>query len=173
MNIIAEFKSKHVIEIIVYDRPEFSNVAASRVTHPKSIKRKFKYSEQQLADFNDLVESVISVINYYQFEIINEIQSHKSYAYYIEFIPTDDNGDKWDESICIKFRLADHSNLGAESSQLKQRVPNANNHKITFVKSFCIGSRQYPGPMSVVVAVRNICKHLKNGDYAILDSYSS
>lgn len=168
-------KAKHIIDITLYMDPEITDVAAARVTHPKSISRKRKYSEQQLADFNDLVESVISILVHYNFDIIHESQSSQSYAYYIEFLPTDENGDVWDEVVGIKFRLADHRNKGAESEKARKVYDNykqsAEKKRITVIKSFFIGSTQYPGPMSVITAIRDICKNLKDGNYDVLDKY--
>ena len=175
MKIKKQPTCNYLIEITVVFEPDFSNIAAARVQHPAGIAKEYKYSEQQLADFNDLVESVISVILHYSFEIVKETQSHKSYAYYIEFFPTDDDGNKWNESIGIKFRLANHANAGAESESarnvVERMVDKPRGEKIIFIKSFHIGSNEYPGPMSVIRAVDTICKGLKKGNYDILDKY--
>lgn len=172
-------RPKHTIEITLFVDPEdIADVAtSSRVRHPQSVKKRYLYSDQQLADFNDLVDSVYSVIDHFDFDIVDEGQSKKSYSYYIDFFPTDQNSDRWDDSIQIKFRLSNHSNRGADnkSSNTSNRGQNKGRDEsdkpMIYVKSFMLGSKQYPGQFAIMQAVKKICISLKAGDYTVLDNY--
>lgn len=163
-----------ILEIVFQmDIKGFDNVAASKVVHPKSVKKKYLITEEELVAFNDLVESVCSVIYAHNFDVIGEGQSGKSYSYYIDFFPTDENGDRWDESIRIKFRLSNHGNKGVNNRQINRsrKGESESNSPLVFVKSFFVGGIQYPSQLAVMKAVDQICKGLKEGNYNVLSEY--
>lgn len=169
---------RYVIEVtlLVYPKDVVDFAASERVHHPSNVKKRYLFSDQQLADFNDLVDSVCSVIDHFGFDIVDEGQSKKSYSYYVSFFPTDQYGNRWDDTVEIKFRLANHLNYGS-TNQISDRFNKGKSienysaeQPMVYVKSFLLGSKQYPGQFAIMQAVKKICINLKAGDYSVLDN---
>lgn len=154
------------LEITVLLSPEEFSIAASRVNDLSNIAKADKYSAQQLADYNDFIDTIISIIEHHEFDIVNEEQSGHSYAYYVEFYPTDEYGERWNDFIKIKFRLADHENAGADNQDRRRGSRSKGPKPETYIMSFLIGSKKYPTAGSVIRRVREICNHLDYGDYS-------
>ncbi len=155
----------HILPITVCFDAEGTDIAASDdlVSHPKNIKRKYRFSEDQLAAFNDIISTVCSVLKSHHFKVTKTYQSKKSYSYYIHFYPTDKNGDMWDESIVIVFSIREHSNKSISDGII-------DSHE-AYVKTFLVGSKKYEHGIDVMKAVRSICDRLSEGDYSALDEY--
>lgn len=160
----------HTLVIELSFSEETDNVAAATyVSHPKNIKRSELYSEDRLEEFDYLVSNVINIVSSYKFDIVQTKQSPKSYAYYVGFFPTDDQGDRWEEGVKILVRLADHSNSGERTAT--KTIDIHPGEDVTIFRSFRVGSQQYPHEIDVIRAIKKICSQLKLGHYEVLDKY--
>lgn len=126
---------------------------------PVRLKDESKMSISDLNMWDDLIDSVISVLNDYEFDIIEHHQSGKSYSYYVSFYPTSEDGLRFDEPVKIVFRLSNHRNDQDHSS---------NKIKRAFFKSFELDGEQYSNPVDIFFAIDEICKELQKGNYSVL-----
>ena len=152
-------KYKFIIEVSM-DLQE-SIAATDIIQYRPNISKKFQLTDDQLTAYDDLIKSVLSVVTFNKFRILDKHQSGKSYSYYITFYPIDESGTELDE-VEIEFRIANHSGKGVpdeESIASSKRI----------IKSFKLGSTRYPNTFSIVQAVSGICDELKIGNYGILD----
>lgn len=150
------------IEVEIQLDYERSPVAAGLMSHPKNIRKQNKLSEIKLAILDDIVTSTVSVIQSFGFQITRHRQSKKSYTYYIQFIPITDDGQPL-LPVEVLFRISgDHS-----SNTLKDNMT----YSSVIVKSVLIGDKEYNDPSSVILAIQDICNHLKEGDQSILYKY--
>ena len=164
---MEKFKNPdYVLDIIMTVGPRDAlNVAATKIVHPKNIKRKYLMSADSLAEYDDMICMVVNRIEYKGFEILDEKQSSKSYAYYVDFLPKDENGNYWDACIRIRFRIADHDNHSMDYPNTRNN--NSEAYKLVR-KSFVLGDDEYPTPYSLVKGVEKILDNLQNGDYSDL-----
>ena len=168
---------KYVIDVVLYLDSELESMshlaASSRISHPKNVKKKLLLDSQQFAEYSDLVESVVSIIAHFNFDIVDEKQSKKSYSYYVDFFPTDENGDRWDESVRIRFRISNHANEGVDNQDIPFMLAHRfeKGESMIYTKSFSVGSVDYPTRWSVMQAVKHICTELKMGNYSSVEAY--
>lgn len=153
-------KPSHTIDIVVEFNQCWDDIAASAVEHPKNVKKKYLWSDDELTAYNDLIETIIGIIRSHKFEILQSYQSKRSYSYYIDFLPT-----SGDEVIEIRFRIADHARreLSDEGIVTTDNAP--------IIKSFTLGSKKYPNMIDIYKAVKHICDDLAKGDYYTLSIY--
>lgn len=170
MKIITSKDTPGYLIDIVFSTPAALAVAAATVSHPTSVKKRYLVDEQTLAEYNDLIDTAISIIKYYHFDLVKERQAKGSYSYYIDTFPTDENGVRWDDNIRIRFRFANHENEGVnnqKSNRFNRRsefddIPS----EITYVRSYVIGTKSYPDKRYVISDFKKVCQHLKAGDYS-------
>lgn len=145
------------IDYVLTDEKDYIR---SDVRDPLSIKEKYRLSTEEINDWICFVDSVVSMIRDYDFDIVDEHQSGKSYSYYISFYPTSEDGRRFSKEIKVVFRLSDHRNEQEHTKSSK-----------TIFKNFEVNGEKYPSTYSVMMAVDRICESLQNGDYAVLDKY--
>ena len=157
--LMKSIKPTYVLDIEVEFNDCWNNVAASIVNHPKNVKKKYLWSDDELTAYNDLIETVLGLIKSHKFEILRNYQSKKSYSYYIDFLPTRGN-----EVIEIRFRITDHSKRSLnDQTTFSDSAP--------IIKSFVMGSKRYSNLVDIYKAVKNICDDLLKGDYSALSKY--
>lgn len=157
--LIKSIKPTYVLDIEVEFNDCWNNVAASIVNHPKNVKKKYLWSDDELTAYNDLIETVLGLIKSHKFEILRNYQSKNSYSYYIDFLPTRSN-----EVIEIRFRITDHSKRSLnDETTFSDSAP--------IIKSFVMGSKRYSNLVDIYKAVKNICDDLSKGDYSVLSKY--
>lgn len=157
---------KYIIDIIIEFFELNDSIAANTqfkyIDHPKSIKKKNKLTDAQLVELNDAIESIISVLYEYKFKVLLQYHSKKSYGYYVDFHPRADTGELLDK-VRIRFRIANHKMIGNEEKvSVSSRMQ---------IKSFYIGSKEYPDIIDVQNALDPICQGLKSGNYLVLRQY--
>ena len=154
---------KDCIELVVTINIETrTHVAASAVNHPKSIKQAKKLSDSKLLILNDIVSSVLSVIQSYNFAIIKKYQSNKSYTYYIWFQPQAEDGQKL-TPVKIVFRISgDH-----DSKSIDDNIAEGTQ---VVVRSFLTGDEEYKDIFVLMSKIDKICKGLSEGDVSELFS---
>lgn len=87
----------HYLLRVIIEVGYLNDVAASEyVNHPKTVSKKDKLSDEELAALDGLVAQILKMLNKFNFTISKKTQSPKSYTYYIKFTPTDANGDEWE-----------------------------------------------------------------------------
>ena len=152
-----------VIEILINLEYTLDTVAAAEMNHPTSISKKKKLADYKLVILNDIVESVLSTIRGFGFDITRKHQSKKSYTYYVWFQPISETGEKL-VPVQIQFRISgDHvSRTEEDNSQYGSVV----------VKSIFIGPNEYDNPVSVILAIEEMCKGLQKGDITVLSKFT-
>jgi len=143
---------------IVIELNETANIAASKVTHLTSVDPTYLLTDEQLQVINDIVESAISNILDYNFKILSEYHSKKSYAYYIKFRPFSSEGEALPEFKMI-FRVAEHN-------QKPERVGKGGG--LTLIKSFIVNNEVFSNPVLLMQKIRNTCDEISHGDYSSL-----
>lgn len=138
----------------------YTDIAASEVNHPKNIRKSNRLDEAKLTILNDIVDSVVSVIRSYHFDIIKKYQSSKSYTYYIWFEPKTSDGRKL-IPVKIVFRISgDHRSKSMEGA-ISEGVQ-------VIVRSINIGEDEYKDVLGVMNKVDKICKELSVGNLSEL-----
>ena len=155
---IKNIEPKYIIEVIINTDTVHSDVAAatSYVKHPVSIKKSARMSNQELQFYNDFIDEMHTPILSRNFIIINEYQSKKSYAYYIDFYPVDRDGKKFDEAVRILFRVAEHNQVHGTPDRVSEEL---------IIKSFTLDGVTYPSPYRLRLKISDICEHLQDGDF--------
>lgn len=156
---IKSIKPTYVLDIEVEFNDCWDNIADSIVNHPKNVKKKYLWSDDELTAYNDLIETVLGLIKSHKFEILRNYQSKKSYSYYIDFLP-----NRGSEVIEIRFRITDHSKRSLNDET-------AFSGSAPIIKSFVMGSKRYSNLVDIYKAVKNICDDLLKGDYSALSKY--
>ncbi len=152
--------TRYLLKIIV-DVYSDENVAAATYIKDPSMKRSKKMSEDQVEELDDIIDSLISIINRYKFSLISCKQSPFSYTYYIVFTPTDDNGDEWEYSAVIQLEIRDHSrNANTEGGWVSND---------RYVKLFHVGDKTCFDTSGIISEFKKICSELKKGDYSSLE----
>lgn len=132
--------------------------AASKIKHPASISKEYLLTDEQLQILNDIVDTTITNILYYNFKIVSEYQSKKSYSYYIRFKPVDKNNEPLPD-FKIVFKLANHPIKGRNTKQPERS---------TFIKSFIVNDEVYTNPIEFISKIQKVCESISEGDYSVL-----
>lgn len=124
----------------------------------------YQLSDAQKEAYENFVRSVVSIIYNFGFDVVDEYQSSRSYSYYIQFTPSPYKGfeDEWLE-LDVKFRLSEHYSIN--KSVIEQTTPKTEG---VLFKSFVVEGVEYDNIAATLLAVKNICKDLKIGDYSKL-----
>ena len=111
-------------------------------------------SLEQVAAYRDWVTNVLSVINSYQFNIVQHYQGNETYSYYIYTEPELYEGfePEWVE---VVFRIADHVN-----------PPSMTPGKDKIIRTILINDTEYTNGSRVIAKIRELCKQIKVGDYS-------
>jgi len=162
--ILSKFESfKHVINISV-DVGHGEYISSTTKIHDRTnIKKKFRYTDSELDAYDDFIVNMLNVLETYKFDIIREYQSKKSYTYYVEFYPTDHFNNRLDKFLLV-IRIGDHKMKSSRGSETIK-----SNNKV--IKSFWIGSTQYPSTYKIRESLIKICEELQDENYDILDEY--
>lgn len=156
-----------LVVTLYFTQAYFDLVAATLfVDHKPNISTNKMYSDDQLLSYNDLIADVRGSLLSYGFVIDKEYQSNLSYAYYIEFFPTDENDEILPHVVRVKIRIGDHSNLGMDSTSTEISPPGK-----AVLRSFELGGARYPNEVALLNAIWGICDGLQQGDYSVLDKY--
>lgn len=155
-------KTKNKLVILLELDESYEQIAAGQFIKPVSnISKKFQLDDEQIAAYDDFINSIRSVLLARKFEIIEEYQSDSSYSYYIVLYPVTEAGTKLD-AFEIEFCISDHKNKGLNENKT------TTSHNRIF-KSFIVGGNRYPSTVAVMIAVSEVCDRLKNADYSVLD----
>ena len=162
--ILSKFESfKHVINISVdVGHGEYIS-SGSKIQDRTNIKKKFRYTESELDAYDDFITNMVNVLVTYNFDIIGEYRSNIGYNYYVEFYPTDHFNNRLDKFLLV-IRIGDHKMKSSRDSETIK-----SNNKV--IKSFWIGSEQYPSTYKIRESLIKICEELQNENYDILDEY--
>jgi len=106
-------------------------------------------SESRTEEFSYLINSVISIIKSYEFDIVQTKEDPTKFSYCIEF----ESGSEEQVEFCMVLNPTDMSSNS------------------TIFRSFRVGSQQYPHEIDVIRAIKKICSQLKLGHYEVLDEY--
>lgn len=93
------------IDMVLSDEDVESIASDISLNEPISIQDKYRLS---ISDFNawcDFVDSVASVVRSYDFKIVQEYQSKKSYSYYIHFYPVSNDGARFKDDLKMILKL--------------------------------------------------------------------
>lgn len=141
-----------------------SVAASDYIEHPKNIRKTQRIDNIKLVILNDIVWSLMSVMNSHGFKIIKRYQSKKSYAYYI-WCDIDPEKKFGLPIFKINFRIADHLNKGLDDD-----IVEASN---VYIKSIYIGENEYKDPMKMMRDFDAMCDKLQQGDLSGLFDSSS
>lgn len=143
---------------IMVESAEDNRLVASYI-HPPSIRAEYKLSEIQLGAYEDFIDTVISIINHYGFEINKSYQSKKSYAYYVEFKVFDIEESNW----LVRFRISAHN-----SSTFKD-IQNVN-YRTIFRKIMIGTDKEFTSYSQAIKGIDYICKGLAIGDLEVINT---
>lgn len=157
--VLKEYVLRVVVDVV--PQYEYSVAASTAYIQDRSIKRKLKLTKQQIEELNELVDKTLMLISSFDFKLIANYQSKRSFSYYIKFVPTDRNGDEWEYPSRIQFEIRDHiSNSHMENGDASIGVK-------TFV--FHVGGRTSFNTRGVLDSIKDTCYRLQNGDYSSLE----
>lgn len=146
----------HIIEVILNFEPKSIIESSDKVEHPDSISKKHRLTDDQLRNFNDLVESMTAPLYARKFVINNECQSKKSYTYYIDFTPVDRDGNVFDDQFRMLFRASDHNIKHGSEGHVAEGM---------ILKSFTLLGKKYTNPFLLQRKISDICNHLMDEDF--------
>lgn len=106
-------------------------------------------SKSRTEEFSYLVSSVISIVESYEFDIVQTNEDPKEFSYCIGFEPRPEEQVEF----CTVLNPTDMSSNS------------------TISRSFRVGSQQYAYEIDVIRAIKKICSQLKLGYYEVLDQY--
>lgn len=114
--------------------------------------------DKQMANIMDnMIDTVITNIQGYDFVINNHYQSKKGYSYYINFTPCDENGNLFPNSVDVIFRIADHKNTSFSNSAKKVMVQN-----------FVINNKEVSTVNALINEMCYILEELSKGNFNVL-----
>jgi len=163
---------KREIEIVIAFNNIEDLVASNRVSQINQLPENQKYTDEQLNWYNDLIDSIYSVIeDYAGFNIIDSYQSSQSYSYYIEFEAVDKNGQSLGD-FTIKFRISDHIEPHKHHHNTRAKQQAKRNH-VTIFRSITVNGVTTNGLIDTVNLVTQICDGLLEGDLNVLDELTT
>lgn len=136
----------------------------------RDMPEEYQLSYNQYVAYKNFVNSVVSVIRNFGYEMLEQYQSSKSYSYYITFKPDRYYGFEDDIQLNVIFRLSDHGQQ--ISPKLVEEADNDSNPKKELktegrvFKEFVVEGVRCENIADALVQVKSICKDLKVGDYS-------
>ena len=159
--LIRNTDPKYYITVTIY-KVESKKVAAEQyLQHLKTIPESRKISDEELQELNDLIMSVMSVFKVNNFKILPGHQSSDGYTWYAPFYPVLDTGELLDEYV-VSFRISNHPNKGITEGTDESVL---DYDKMTILKSFTLGTPEYPSIVSILRAVKDLCINIKYVGY--------
>ena len=152
---------KYYITISIWKVDSERIAAEQYLKHLSTIPRSRKISDEELQELNDLIMSVMTIFKVNKFKVLPGKQSSDGYTWYAPFYPVLDTGELLDEYV-ISFRISNHWNKGITEGTDDVVV---DYDKLTIIKSFTLGSDEYPNTVSIMRAVKEICTNLKYAGY--------
>lgn len=151
--------AKYYITVSVYKVEADSIAATEYLKHLDTIPESRRISEEELEKLNDVISSVISVLHVNEFDVLPGHQSADGYTWYAPFYPVLNTGEELNEYLIV-FRLSNHYNKGIseESSVIDTKV-------MKIIKSFTLGSSEYPTVVALLRAVKDTCNDIKYAGY--------
>lgn len=152
-----EKELRYIDIIIVMDNLYYSDIAANlKVKHPDNISEDQKWPDEQLAFYNDFLDTVEIEIKKY-FKIDRQGQSN-SYSYYFEF---DTNINTWK----LRIRISDHYVPGTKAKPDYSKNDNVRR----LFRQIIIGSdKEFTSYPKAADAISEICKGISEGDLDII-----
>ena len=154
------------ILVTIDDFKQFEDLAAAKpveLRHP-SIKKSHKLSDDALSLYTGFIKCIIEVIENHDIAVIDNYQSGKSYAYYID---TETIGyvDGERTKFIVHFRIGDHPNysIDRKSSTSKEGA-------VIAVKNVQIGSYVAENYARAMLYFNKICKGIRELDLNIMNT---
>lgn len=159
--IYADSTSNRQLTITMYirDANELQLAASDYLDHLKSIKKKYRISDEHLKMLNDIIASFDHNIQVAGFKITNRRKASNSYSYYITFIPITDEGEKL-LPIDLIFRVSSHNSESAEASA---------DSSFARIVTFALEHEDFNKASELIYEGVQILKELKKGNVDILD----
>ena len=150
------FKPTPTLHIVIEIRDADVQVVASdefqELKHP-NIKKSKKKSDWWLKQVNDIVGSIKGR----KFKILKAYPSKKSYTYYIQFQPTDREGNLWDQELELQIELRDHtSETHLDLGQVGENF---------FVKAYYLEDELVEGPYKLMQKIWKILDECREGNF--------
>ena len=144
-----------VIVFDVYSMDE--DIAAARAQHPENLPEEKRWTDTQLAFYNDFLDSAADAIEEY-FVISSEGQSDDSYSYYMDFHA---NIDDW----TVRYRISDHFRRRAKN----KTVSSKNDRVHRLFRQIIIGpDKEFTSYPNAVKAIGEICKGISEGNLDVI-----
>lgn len=144
---------------------EYTQVAADTlVSHPISISKKKKLKDVYVSILNEVSMSVLNTVVKNGFKIVRQGQSKKSYTFYLEYYPTNNENVVY-TSFAVIFRISDHDLTYDELDMIQSGN--------VVIKSFNLGKYKFKNYERVFPVVEDICNALKQGDTSVLTKYGT
>ena len=137
-----------------------NSIAASEyLSHPKSVKKKYRISDKHLQYLNDIISTFDYNLQAAGFDIINRHPVSNSYSYYITFIPITEDGVKL-IPIDLVFKVSTHYSKSAEGSV---------GSEFARIVSFTLEHEDFDKASELIYEGIRIIRELKRGNADILD----
>lgn len=141
--------------------PKQDTIAASKdlyreinIEYRSNVKQEQQLTTKELDEYESIINEVYNILTYeYGFVIFNNYQS-TTYSYYIDFMPTDLNGNRLPERFEIQFRISNHVGSG-NFGQINEHYGR---------KQFILNTHKYSQYDVFVAKIREICGQLCIGD---------
>lgn len=175
------------LEIIVVADIPYTDIVATPIAAAKHnieleyrdlLKAEWQLTAAELSTYRSFLISMVSIIESYGFEIVDEYQSDESYSYYVQFTPTLypgvlDNPEiripkkqNSDMLLDVKFRLSNHYEDG--EGPLSVDSLGRSSSKGYMFKEFVVEGVKHESINSAIVDLQDICQELQLGNYARL-----
>lgn len=151
--------TEYVISVSICYGGSLPVAASEYLKKLDTIPQAHQIPDELISELNDLIDSVVTVLNKHKFDVKQGHQSKDGYTYYIPFYPIMSTGEHLDEFLIV-FRISDHFNKGLSESEVVKDYED-----LTIFRTFTLGSDKYPTSVSILKAVNETCAALEHLGY--------